>query len=68
MCQVNQSKDVVCPTCGTCPTCGRKTWDYNKYYYYPFYSPDPTWPTTSTDPYYQSVWTTTCVGDKENGK
>ena len=43
MCQVNQSKDVVCPTCGICPTCGRRTWDYSQYYY-PFYRPDPTWP------------------------
>ena len=43
MCQVKQSKDVVCPTCGICPTCGRRTWDYSQYYY-PFYKPDPTWP------------------------
>ena len=41
MCQVKQSKDVVCPTCGTCPTCGKKVWDYT-YYYIP-YQPYPTW-------------------------
>ena len=70
MCQINQSKDVVCPTCGICPTCGRRTWDYNQYYYYyPLYKPDPTWPQYQ---YYQYTINTTCDNnceeDKQDGK